>query len=105
MGAADMAMEIYHLESALLRAEKLQAKGKDARAEQAARIVRLYMFEAQERTARAGREAIYSFTQGDEQRMLLMGLKRFTKLREPFNIKEERRKVAQVLIEEGRCPF
>jgi alkylation response protein AidB-like acyl-CoA dehydrogenase len=105
MGAADMVMEIYHLESALLRAEKLQATSKDGRAEQAARIVRLYMYEAQERTARSGREAIYSFTEGDEQRMLLMGLKRFTKLRNPFNIKEERRKVSQVLLEEGRCPF
>ena len=105
MGAADMVMEIYHLESALLRAEKLRATSKDGKAEQAARIVRLYMYEAQERTARAGREAIYSFTEGDEQRMLLMGLKRFTKLRNPFNIKEERRKVAQVLLEDGRCPF
>lgn len=105
MAASDLAMEIYNFESAILRAEKLIGKGDEKKASQAASIVKLYMLEAQEKSAQAGREAIYSFAEGDEQRMLLMGLKRFTKLRTPFNVKDERRKLADMLIEEGRYPY
>ncbi len=104
MAAADMAMEIYHLESGILRAEKMAIAG-HPNAAYAHDMVSLYMLESLEKVGVSGREAIYSFADGDEQRMLLMGLKRFTKLRTPFNVKDLRRKLADKLIEEGRYCF
>lgn len=104
MAAADMAMEIYHLESGILRAEKM-ALSNHPNATHAHNMVKLYMLESLEKVGVSGREAIYSFADGDEQRMLLMGLKRFTKLRSPFNVKNLRRSLADKLIEEGRYCF
>jgi hypothetical protein len=104
MAAADMAMEIYHLESGILRAEKLAAMN-HSNAEFAADMVKLYMLESLEKVGVSGREAIYSFAEGDEQRMLLMGIKRFTKLRSPFNVKQKRRELADKLISDGRYSF
>lgn len=104
MAAADMAMEIYHLESGILRAEKLAAMN-HSNAEFAADMVKLYMLESLEKVGVSGREAIYSFAEGDEQRMLLMGIKRFTKLRSPFNVKQKRRELADKFISDGRYSF
>jgi hypothetical protein len=53
-----------------------------------------------DKAASAGKEAIMSFAEGDELRMMLMGLKRFTKI-DPHNLKNARRKVADYLIEKG----
>jgi hypothetical protein len=49
----------------------------------------------------AGKQAIYAFAEADEQRMMLLGLKRFTKA-EPYNLKEARRKVAEAMIKENQ---
>jgi hypothetical protein len=54
--------------------------------------------------AKAGKEAINSFAEGDEQKMMLLGLKRFTKTA-PFNAKDARRLIAAKLIEDGKYPF
>ena len=51
-----------------------------------------------------GKDAINSFAEGDEQRMILMGLKRFTKA-EPFNTKDARRRIADKMINEKRYCF
>jgi hypothetical protein len=64
----------------------------------------IYLQHAVNKAAAAGREAITSFAEGDEQRLMLMGLKRFTKA-EPYNLKEARRKVANHVIEKGEYPF
>ena len=66
--------------------------------------MRVYLQEAIEKAASAGREAINSFATGDEQRMMLMGLKRFTKV-EPMNLKEARRRIADFAIEKNGYPF
>jgi alkylation response protein AidB-like acyl-CoA dehydrogenase len=105
MNAADMMIEIYAVESALLRAQKLaDTKGKVA-AEQAINMAKLYLVDATETIAKAGREAIYSFAEGDEQRMMLMGLKRFTKLAAPYNVKELRRSIAAKVIDANKYCF
>ncbi len=104
MLASDMLMEIYHLESGILRAEKLQQMAAPT-ADFAKMMVQLYALEAAEKTARSGREAIYSFTEGDEQQLLLMGLKRFTKLRRGPNVKLLRRSLAAKLIESNKYCF
>lgn len=104
MNLADIMIEIYAAESAILRTEKLvETRGQEAVAiHQAA--AQVYLFEAVEKIQTAGKEAIYSFLSGDEQKVLLMGLKRFTKL-DPINVKELRRKIADSLIEKGKYPF
>ena len=53
---------------------------------------------------KSGKEAIYAFAEGDEQRLMLMGLKRFTKI-EPMNLKEARRRIANYVIEKNEYPF
>lgn len=60
-------------------------------------MMRIYFVEAVDAVQKAGKEALWAFAEGDEQRMMLVGLRRFTKM-EPFNVKEARQKVAQQLI-------
>jgi len=100
MNMADMVIEGYVAESTLLRVEKLIGiRGEESCAVQTD-MMRIYLYNAIENAARAGREAIYAFAEGDEQRMMLMGLKRFTKM-EPFNLKEARRRVANHFLEKN----
>ena len=67
-------------------------------------MLRIYLNDAIDKVAKAGKEAINSFAEGDEQRMMLLGLKRFTKYA-PFNSKEARRRVADKLIAENKYCF
>ena len=104
MNIADMAIEIYVAESALLRVEKLIGiKGEAAVALQKDMAL-IYLNEAVTKVNNAGREAITSFAEGDELRVMLMGLKRFTKI-EPMNLKNARRRVADAMIEENKYIF
>ena len=104
MNLADIMIEIYAAESALLRTEKLIEKnGLEANAIHIA-ATQVYLFEAVEKIQSAGKEAIMSFLSGDEQKVMLMGLKRFTKS-EPVNTKALRRQVADALIESGKYLF
>jgi alkylation response protein AidB-like acyl-CoA dehydrogenase len=104
MNIADMAIETYHAESALLRVMKLtELRGEAATALQAD-MMRTYLFDAADRINKSGKDAINSFADGDEQRMMLMGLKRFTKA-EPFNTKDARRRIADKMIAEGKYCF
>ena len=104
MNLADMLIEGYVAESCLLRVEKLVEKhGEEAMARQID-MARVYLYEAIDKGAAAGREAINAFASGDEQRMMLMGLKRFTKT-EPFNMKDARRRIADYAIDKNEYPF
>jgi alkylation response protein AidB-like acyl-CoA dehydrogenase len=104
MNVADMAIEIYVAESTLLRVEKLIGiKGEDA-CELQKDMAMIYLNEAVTKVNNAGREAITSFAEGDELRVMLMGLKRFTKI-EPMNLKNARRRVAEAMIEENKYIF
>ena len=97
MNIADMASYVYIAESAMLRTEKLVSlKGEAAVAGQL-NMMKIYFVEAVDGVAKAGKEALWAFADGDEQRMMLVGLRRFTKM-EPFNVKDARQKVAQELI-------
>lgn len=104
MNAADMIIETYAAESALLRAEKVAVMmGEEAAATEIA-MAKLYLHWSQEVVASKGREAIYSFIEGDEQRMMLIGLKRFTKPAEPVNVKTLRREIAAAIIKANKYP-
>ncbi|MFP5039725.1 acyl-CoA dehydrogenase family protein [Parasediminibacterium sp. JCM 36343] len=92
MNIADMAIETFHSESALLRLLKLADKlGADATAFQAD-MVKTYIYDAADRINKAGKDALNSFAEGDELSMMHIGLKRFTKV-ESFNTKEARRRI------------
>jgi alkylation response protein AidB-like acyl-CoA dehydrogenase len=97
MNLADMLIEGYVAESALLRAEKIISMKGEEEGRLYQDLARVYMIHAMEKSARAGREAIFGFAEGDEQRMMLLGLKRYTKS-EPFNVKEARRRIARHLL-------
>jgi alkylation response protein AidB-like acyl-CoA dehydrogenase len=104
MNLADMAIETFNAESVLLRVMKMtETNGEEAiRLHQD--IMRTYLYDAADRVNKAGKDAINSFAEGDEQRMILMGLKRFTKA-DPFNSKDARRRIADKMIAEGRYCF
>lgn len=104
MNLADMLIEGYTAESTLLRVEKMvTVKGEEACSVEID-IMKIYMFEAIEKSVLAAKEAIYAISEGDTQRMMLMGLKRFTKM-EPMNLKDARRRVADHMIKENKYPF
>ena len=104
MNLADVMIEIYAAESAILRAEKLVGiKGESACTHQIA-MCQVYLAEAVDKINSAAKEAIASFTKGDEQKVMLMGLKRFTKA-DLVNTKALRRQIADYMIEQGKYPF
>ncbi len=104
LSTSDMLIEIYMAESAILRAEKLaNAKGEAAVQEQIS-MAKLYLYHAVDLVNSKGKEAVVSFTTGDEQRMLLTGLKRFTKYANEPNVADLRTQIADKLIaENGYC--
>lgn len=104
MNIADMAIEVYVAESTLLRVEKLIGIKGEAAVELQKDMALVYLNEAVVKVNNAGREAITSFAEGDELSVMLMGLKRFTKI-EPMNLKNARRRVAEAMIEENKYIF
>ena len=101
MNIADMSIITYHAESALLRLEKLTAMKGEAACSIQADIVRTYIYDAADAINKAGKDALNSFAEGDELRMMNIGLKRFTKV-DAFNSKEARRRIcAQLVADDG----
>lgn len=101
MNIADMAIETFGAESALLRLlKRIELEGEAANTLQAD-IVRTYINDAADRINKYAKDAINSFGSGDEQRMMLLGIKRFTKTA-PFNTRDARRRIADKLIAENK---
>ncbi|MCG9792431.1 acyl-CoA dehydrogenase family protein [Flavobacterium algicola] len=102
MAASDILIEVYMAESTILRTEKLAKKeGQDKVKEQIA-MAQLYLYKAVDIITQKGKESIISFAEGDEQRMMLMGLKRFTKYTNMPNIVALRHTIASKLINENQ---
>ena len=99
MNLADMIIDTFQAESVLLRAIKMQDAGNE-KASLALDVAHTFIADAADRINHAGKNAINSFAEGDEQRMMLMGLKRFTKT-ESFNTKDARRRLADAALEAG----
>jgi alkylation response protein AidB-like acyl-CoA dehydrogenase len=104
MNLADVMIEIYAAESVLLRTEKLVSQRGEAACAAQIAMTKIYLYEAIDKVEAAAKEAIVSFAKGDEQKVMLMGLKRFTKP-DFINTKELRRQVADVMVAEGKYPF
>jgi len=104
MHIADMAIKTYVAESCLLRVLKLANLRGEAGVAMEADMMRCYLNDAVDTVNKHGKEAINAFADGDEQRMMLLGLKRFTKYG-PYNSKDARRRIADKMSGEGRYCF
>ena len=104
LNIADMMNWLYAAESVVLRAQKLHiAKGAEA-AELHVDIMSTYVHSVADKINVSGRDALMGFAEGDELKMMLMGMKRFTKV-EPFNCKEARRRIAGACIDKNEYCF
>jgi alkylation response protein AidB-like acyl-CoA dehydrogenase len=105
MAASDILIEVYMAESTILRTEKsAKREGADKVQEQIA-MAQLYLYHAVDIINQKAKEGIVSFAEGDEQRMMLMGLKRFTKYTNMPNVIGLREKIAAKLIAENKYAF
>ena len=104
MNIADMAIETFNAESVLLRVMKLVDQRGEENCKLYLDIAHTYLYDAADRVNKSGKDAVNSFTEGDDQRMILMGLKRFTKT-ESFNTKDARRRIADKMVAEGKYCF
>jgi alkylation response protein AidB-like acyl-CoA dehydrogenase len=104
MNVADMIIQVYTVESLQLRVEKLVAKRGEAACSVQLDMMRLMIYDAADRINKFGKDALNSFAEGDELRMMQMGLRRFTKV-DAVNVRDLRRNIAQKLIEENKYSF
>ena len=105
LAAADILIEVYMAESGILRAEKNAKRfGVDSQKHQIA-MAKLYLYHAVDLITIKAKEGIISFAEGDEQRMMLMGLKRFTKYQNQPNVVELRNTIAEKLTSENKYCF
>lgn len=103
--AADMLIEIYMAESTILRTEKLAKANGEANATEQIAMAKLYLYKAVDIITQKGKESIISFADGDEQRMMLMGLRRFTKYTNMPNIVALRETITAKLVAENEYCF
>ena len=102
MGAiADMTIETYAMESAVLRAQKIAAAKGEASAALPLAMTRVYLSQAMEKVESAARKVIAAVADGDMLRTQLAILRRLAKY-EPFNTVELRQQIAQKMIERGK---
>ena len=102
MRIADIIIQAFAAESCLLRTQKVMASGHDSSVHQAA--THLFVGQAVEICARSGREALSAFLEGDDLRMNLAALRRFTKY-EPRNNIMLRRGIAERVLEADGYPI
>ncbi len=105
LAAADILIEIYMAESAILRAEKNAKKSGVENQKYQIEMAKLYLYNAVDTITLKAKEGIVSFTEGDEQRMMLMGLKRFTKYQNQPNVIELRNTIAEKVTSENKYCF
>jgi alkylation response protein AidB-like acyl-CoA dehydrogenase len=104
MNVADMIIETYVAESVLLRVEKMTGMKGEASCKEQLAMMRVYINDACDKIWLSGKEALNSYAEGDELRMMLMGLKRYTK-QEAFNPKAARQTIAEKLIAANKYCF
>jgi alkylation response protein AidB-like acyl-CoA dehydrogenase len=104
MDISDMLIELFVSESVLLRVEKVISVRGEAASSLQIDLARVYISDSLERINLSGKHAITAFNEGDTLRIMLMGLKRFTKYG-PINTTAARRRIADKIIEENQYPF
>ncbi len=96
MQIADMLIAVFHAETAMLRAMKLVERRGEASCGFELDIARTFLYDTSDRVHKFGKDAVIAFAAGDELKMMLMGMKRYTKMA-PFNTKDARRRIAAKL--------
>ena len=105
LALSDILIEIYMIESAILRTEKnCERFGLDSQKNQID-MTQLYLFDAIEKINSKGKEAIVSFADGAQLKGMIAGLKQYTKYQNYPNVVALRRNIAATLIEENKYPF
>jgi len=104
MNIADMLIWTYQAESSLLRVEKMIAKNGEEKSKIALDIVKTYIYDSADKIGKSSKDALNSFVEGDELTMMLMGIRRFTKV-ESFNPKDARQRIALHVIDKGYYSF
>ena len=104
MNATDMMIELFACESVLLRTKKMIDLKNESEVQSYIDMTRVYINDSMDKIYLYGKEAIASFSEGDELKLMLMGLKRFTKL-QPVNTKQLRRNIADKLIDANKYCF
>ncbi|TWO31975.1 acyl-CoA dehydrogenase [Seonamhaeicola sediminis] len=105
LAASDILIQIYLAESAILRAEKMAKKVGENNAKEQIAMAKLNLFHAIDVIETAGKHSIISFSKGEEQRMMLMGLKRYIKYVNMPNIIELRNIIANKVTQENKYCF
>lgn len=105
LAAAEIMMEIYMAESTILKVQKLSATYPDKDLSSEIAMAKLNLFYAVEKTNLHGKQAILYFAEGDEQRMMLMGLRRFTKYTNQPNPIALKKTIAEKVISEEKYCF
>jgi hypothetical protein len=105
LSASELMIEVYMAESALLKAEKLAKKKGEKLVSGQIAMARLNLFNAVESVSKNAKEAILYMAEGDERRMMLMGLKRFTKYTNYPNTLALRKDIAEKVIEANSYCF
>jgi butyryl-CoA dehydrogenase len=102
MGAiADMVIETYAMESAVLRSQKIAQRDGETAAAPAIAMTRVYLSQAMDKIEAAAKKIIAAVAEGDMLRTQLAILRRLVK-HEPFNTIELRQQIARKVIERGK---
>jgi alkylation response protein AidB-like acyl-CoA dehydrogenase len=105
MNLSNMLIDVFQAESTLLRVQKLSEMDGKAHAQEVYdAILKVFLHDATARIAKEASDAVASFAEDDLLRTFLMGIKRFTKY-PPVNVKKERRRIADVMIENNGFVF
>jgi tRNA U55 pseudouridine synthase TruB len=102
MNAADIIIEAYQMETAILRAQKMAQKGEAANQIDMASV---FCNDAIQRVEAKAKNTLAAITEGDETKMMLVALKRFTKNNSPVNTIAARQRIADTLIAANKYIF
>src|SRR5688500_1374408 len=104
MGIADIFIDTYAMECAILRAQKMVAAQGEAAAERYVDMTRVFCNDAVERIEARAKNTLAGMSEGDELRALLAALRRFTKMT-PMNTITARQRIADVLISANKWAY
>lgn len=104
LAVADLAINIFAIESTVLRAEKILPKLSESRQASVSAAVKVFTFNGAEKAASAARRAAYYIEEGDTLTMLLAGIRRFTKY-DATGLLKAKRQLAAAAIEAEKYIF
>ena len=104
LGVADIIMDTYAMESAILRTQKMAASQSEDTLARYVDMTRVFCNDAVERIETQAKNTLAAMAEGDELRTLLAALRRFTKMT-PMNTVTARQRIANAMIEANRYVY